>query len=135
MTEEIKPHRIAAELLRGEKALLAARTLLDAGLYEDAITRAYYAAFHFATAALIVVDVQPRSHRGLHALFAQHLIQPGLLPASCRKSLRRLEAFRDSADYDASFSFDREGTIEEIEVAEAFIETIRAWLRERGMVD
>jgi uncharacterized protein (UPF0332 family) len=40
------------ELTRAGKALLAAKTLLENQLYEDCVSRAYYAVLHAAKAAL-----------------------------------------------------------------------------------
>jgi len=53
------------ELTRAKKALLAAKTLLENQLYEDCVSRSYYAVLHAAKAALIMVDVEPESHHAV----------------------------------------------------------------------
>jgi len=47
------------ELNRAGKALLAAKTLLENQLYEDCVSRAYYAVLHAAKAALVTTGVEP----------------------------------------------------------------------------
>ncbi len=42
------------ELIRAKKALLAAKTLFENQLYEDCVSRAYYAVLHAAIAALVI---------------------------------------------------------------------------------
>jgi uncharacterized protein (UPF0332 family) len=46
----------AAHLERSRGALRSARTLLQADEVKDSISRAYYATFHAAKAALVLVD-------------------------------------------------------------------------------
>ena len=50
------------ELIRAKKALLAAKTLLENQLYEDCVSRSYYAVLHAAKAALATKDIEPVSH-------------------------------------------------------------------------
>lgn len=50
------------ELVRAHKALRAANLLLNEGLYEDCVSRAYYAVLHAAKAALVTVGEVPKSH-------------------------------------------------------------------------
>ncbi len=50
MTLENRTIHVAAERVRGDAALRAARELLALGLFSDAVSRAYYAALHFAVA-------------------------------------------------------------------------------------
>jgi uncharacterized protein (UPF0332 family) len=53
---------VRKEIERGEKALKAAQLLSENGLYEDAVSRAYYAVLHFAKAALLSQGVRTSSH-------------------------------------------------------------------------
>ena len=52
--------QVQAEVERGDAALTAAETLLEAGLNYDAASRAYYAAFHFARALALAAICEPR---------------------------------------------------------------------------
>ena len=132
MTHANRRARIASETQKGDEALRAAEALVAVGLYNDAVTRMYYAAFHYASAALVSVDVQPRSHRGLQSLFSLHLVKSGRLPFQRAKELRRLQGYREAADYDADFHFDREGAEEELGVTRSFLAAIRSFLAATG---
>lgn len=68
MTADQRRAAVAAEVARGKEALEAAEILLAAGKYADAISRAYYAAYHHARALLVTVGEEPRTHGGLDRL-------------------------------------------------------------------
>ena len=67
-------------LQRARETLGAARLLLEAGHFSDSVSRAYYAAFYAAEAALLNEGITPRTHKGVHALFDQQFVKTGLLP-------------------------------------------------------
>ena len=71
--------QIEAEWKRAERALGAAELLLQAGYYEDAISRAYYAVLHAAKAALLSRDTAAESHTAVRRLFGKELVQQGVL--------------------------------------------------------
>jgi len=71
--------QIEAEWKRSERALGAAELLLQAGYYEDAISRAYYAVLHAAKAALLARDVTAESHNAVRRLFGKELVQQGVV--------------------------------------------------------
>lgn len=52
------------ELTRAKKALSAAKALLEYQLYEDCVSRAYYAVLHAAKAVLAIEGIEP------HIIFA-----------------------------------------------------------------
>lgn len=55
------------EMKRARKALKASETLMDSGLYEDAVSRAYYAVLHAAKAALATRQHAPRGNLRLRS--------------------------------------------------------------------
>ena len=57
MTNENRKKNIALEVAHGREALQAAEVLLAASLFRDAVSRAYYAAFHFACALLLTLGI------------------------------------------------------------------------------
>mgnify|MGYP005855907133 CR=1 FL=1 len=75
------PHQqeITAHLDRAQTSLRAARDLWAGGYYDFATSRAYYAAFHAATAALLSENLIARKHSGLIALVHQRLVKTGRL--------------------------------------------------------
>ncbi len=51
------------ELIRAAKSLHAAEMLLEHGLDEDAVSRAYYAVLHASKSALASLDIFPATHQ------------------------------------------------------------------------
>lgn len=65
---------------KSRKSLDAATTLLKNGFTESAISRAYYATFYLAQAALATKDISRTKHSGVIAAFGEHRTKRGLLP-------------------------------------------------------
>jgi len=126
MTEENGRENSRAEAALGDDALRAAEALLAAGLPNDAIRRANYAAFHYARALLLCRGLEPKTHRGVVSLLAQHWERPGGLGADALSALARLQTFRGLADYDARARLGDERAREEVESARSFVAAARA---------
>ena len=132
MTDDNKRKNIAAEVRRGEESLESARILHAAGKEADAVSRAYYAAFHFARALLLTLAEEPRSHGGVDRLIQRDFVRAGALDPQVGKLLSRLQKFRQDADYTAEFVFTHEGSAEEIDAATSFVQAARAILVNGG---
>lgn len=132
MTKEHRRAHVAAELARGEQALRASQELLRLGLLHDALSRAYYAASHFARAMLLTEGVEPKTHAGVSRMLGMHFVMPGLIAPERAKDLSRLEQFRAEADYNRFFVLTRDGAAEEVDVAVRFCAELRAWLAAQG---
>jgi hypothetical protein len=128
VTGENRRLAAAEELARADEELAAARTLLDAGLFRPAMTRAYYAVFHAARALLFHEALEPRSHEGVLHLLNVHWIKGGRLETRWNRVLARLQKFREEADYGRSFVLDREALDEELAAAEGFCARARELL-------
>ena len=125
MTGDNARENALEEQARGEEALAAARHLLDGGFHADAVSRAYYAAFHWAQALLVSHGIQARSHRGVIQLIGLHFVREGRLAESDAAGLAHLETYRELSDYSASASFTRAQAEEEIARADQFIEACK----------
>ena len=101
-------------------------------LFNDAVSRAYYAAFHYARALLLTEGLEPKSHRDVVALLEKHFEQVGRLSHGALSALARLQTFRAVADYDARERLPRERASEEVAAARTFVEEARAWLTSGG---
>ena len=126
MTE---PNRLAnarAEAALGDDALRAASALVELGLHNDAVSRAYYAAFHYARALLLVAGLEPKTHRGVVSLLLEHYEKPGRLEPGAVSILARLQTFRGLADYDATERLAKERAETEVAAARLFVEKARA---------
>ena len=128
MNDANRRKNAAQEMALGDDALRAAQALLGLDLYNDAVSRAYYAAFHYARALLLLEGLEPKSHRGVMALLEHHFEAAGRLSRDALSRFARLQTFRGLADYDARERLPRERATEEVASARAFVDEARATL-------
>ena len=62
MNDSNRRENAAREASLGDDALRAAEALLALALYNDSVSRSYYAAFHYARALLLVEGLEPKTH-------------------------------------------------------------------------
>jgi uncharacterized protein (UPF0332 family) len=77
-----------------------ARELRDRGDWDDAVSRAYYAAFHAAQAALLTKGQRADTHPRVVVLFGLLLVKTGKLDRRWGKFLANLKDDREAGDYD-----------------------------------
>ncbi|MEM2213144.1 MAG: HEPN domain-containing protein [Candidatus Nezhaarchaeales archaeon] len=73
--EEAVKIRIKEELEVAKRRLEAAKLLLEKGMIEDAVNRAYYTFFHAAKAMLNAIGYDVRTHSGLISEFGLRIIK------------------------------------------------------------
>ncbi|MDZ7919604.1 HEPN domain-containing protein [Rhodoferax sp.] len=91
-------------MVKAQRALASARTLLADGDNDGACNRAYYAMFDAARGALLAskAPVSPevaKTHSGLISAFSLHLVKLGKFPVELGKSFNKAEDLRLIADY------------------------------------
>lgn len=95
-----------AEWSRANYSLRAASLCLLHNCYADAVSRAYYAAFHAAKAALAHHDgTIPASHGGVRQRFGLQLVRSGLIEGIWGSEIGRLYDLRVRADYNVEATF------------------------------
>jgi uncharacterized protein (UPF0332 family) len=114
---------------RSQEELRAARVLLDAGLPAQAVSRAYFAAYHAAGAALEVLGETPSSPVNLVASYNRH-VGGGLQDGSAR-TLRKLFEDRNDVDYALAAAAPEEAQ-RAIADAEGFVEAAASWMEARA---
>lgn len=124
---------IRARLVKAHRKLDAARADLASGRFDDAASRAYYAMFHAARAALAARGLQAKTHTGLAAVFAERLIRPGYLDAALGRWLGQGRRTREIGDYDDFLAIEAEEAGDAVSRAERFVAQVRAWLDSQGM--
>ena len=124
MTEENRKDAIVKELRHAKLARDAARLLQDAAIYNDALSRLYYALFHTMVALLLTEGIEPRRHRGLPHLLGAHF--PSLLGPADIALISRSATYRDLADYERTW----EATSEIIASAFAEIDPLLTRVRQ-----
>jgi uncharacterized protein (UPF0332 family) len=107
---------------RCHDSLAAARELLESGHYDAAASRAYYAAFHAATAVLGARGLKFSKHKGLIAAVHRDLVRPGALSVEVGKALDSLFRVRGVGDYGGLDRVTEEGARRAVANAEHFVE-------------
>lgn len=132
-TDEIAEH-VRAAFARARDKLAVAKHVLAAGYPADAVSPAYYAAYHAAEAALLVEGDEPRTHEGLKSLFGLRFVKTGRLPEELASILRELKDERQNGDYSIFPAI----TVAEAERAVAsagrFVAALEAFLHAQGFV-
>lgn len=128
MTPANRQSNARDEMAKGDEALREAEVLLRERLFNGAISRAYYAAYHWASALLITKGLEPKTHRGKIQMLSLHFVRPGLISEEAAGDLSRLEDFREIGDYSSAVSFEEKDARDAIRRAENFIAAARPHL-------
>ena len=116
-----------ASLERSRQELAAARLLADNGFAAQAVSRAYYAAFYAAEAALLHIGVVRAKHAGVVAAVGRLLVRERGLEAEAGQLLRSLFERRSRADYELQAVPAEEG-VRAVNDASSVVAAIAAWL-------
>ena len=119
---------IAANLERAAQSIQAAKELITGGFYDFAASRAYYAAFYAATAALLDKGLEFGKHSGVIASVHQRLVKTGKLDKEQGKDLNWLFELRNVGDYGVTFHVSQQDAERAIQVADSFLRVIKSLL-------
>jgi uncharacterized protein (UPF0332 family) len=117
-----------AEAAHGDESLASARCLADNGFPRDAVSRAYYAAYHWARALLLAKGIESKTHRGTVQLFSLHFVKDGPLADEIAALLAHLQTYRELSDYTSTASFSEDQARAEIDRAARFIQACRPFV-------
>jgi hypothetical protein len=120
--------KVRRQMVRADKALRAARTLLENRLYEDSVSRAYYAVLHAAKAALVTLRIEPESHRAVRQMFGLHFIKPKKIEKDFAAILAAEQEDRQISDYNIDIEIERDRALKRVKDAERFIQRIEKYL-------
>lgn len=129
MNEE-KVENIQTYLARSLEAFKAAKSLVEAGYFRDAASRAYYSMFYAATAALISVDVYRSKHSGVIAQFARYFVKTGRVEKVLGEKLHEAFDYREVADYEIGEAIDEETVKTMLVDVEKFLTEVKRCLME-----
>ena len=76
-----------------------AQLLYDQSYYNGAVSRAYYAMFNAAQAALLSRGITRSRHRGVVSTFGFHFVRTGLVPSQLHQAFEAAYEKRLAADY------------------------------------
>ena len=120
---------IAANLERAEQSIQAAKEMAASGFYDFAASRAYYAAFYAATAALLNEGLELSKHSGVIASIHQRLVKTGKLDKEQGKELNWLFELRNVGDYGVTVHVSKQDAEKAIQVAKNFLRLIKSLLQ------
>ena len=108
----------AALLAKADSKLKTARIDFANGRYDDAVSRAYYAAFHAMSAALLAKGLAFSSHGQVIGAFSREFLKTGVLASSFGRAVQELFADRQIGDYDVFSSIDPKTAERDVREAE-----------------
>ncbi|MEM1582405.1 MAG: HEPN domain-containing protein [Candidatus Bathyarchaeia archaeon] len=109
----------------------AAERLFNEGYYEDAISRAYYAIYHAARAALASQNVLPKIHEGVVVEFGKRFVLSGVLPKDLGRILANAKASRETHEYSVTVTANKLEAEAILSDARTFVNKVREHLAEK----
>ena len=107
----------------------AAHELFESEYYGFAASRAYYAMFYAAEAALLSRSLSYSRHSGVISAFGQHFAREGILPAELHNTLRHAFDMRNLGDYSTE-PFPREDAENVLQDMQVFLDAIEGYLKD-----
>lgn len=118
-----------AHLEKAFERLKVAEKLFHDGDYEDAISRAYYAMYHAARAALSTMNIHPKTYEGVVSEFGRKFVLTGIFPKELGKNLADAKAARETYEYSVTAIVDKSEAETIISNAQQFVSTIEKYLK------
>ena len=123
---------IAKQFLeRSYEKLTSAQILLERDRIDDAISRAYYAAFLAARGLLYLLGLTPKSHSGVLTMFGLKVIKEELLPPKTGKALNELYGARENSDNGIIVYYNEEDGRKYLDSAREIVESIKKLMETR----
>jgi uncharacterized protein (UPF0332 family) len=111
-----------ALILKAQRSIEAAQSLISQGFYDFAVSRTYYAMFYVAEALLDREGLSFSSHAAVISAFGQHLVRNGIVSTEFHRQLIDAQAQRTRADYDVDVSLTQEDAEVLIVQAQGFVD-------------
>lgn len=119
---------IKACLKKARQKLSSSSGLIKSKNYDDAVSRAYYAAFYAAQAMLLSKGLSSKTHQGLIQLFSVHFIKTEILDKKMGSILVGLKDDREKGDYEIYSTLNKEDASEALSHAKEFVEAVETYL-------
>lgn len=117
-----------AHLEKAVKRLGVVEKLFRDGEYEDAVSRAYYAMYHAARAALSMVNVFPKTHEGVVSEFGRKFVLAGIFQKELGKNLADAKAARETYEYSVTATVGRSEAEVILLNAQDFVKAVKKYL-------
>ena len=120
-----------ARLEHAVECLSAAKNLLETENYTSAANHSYYAVFHTMRAVLAFDEIGMKHHSGIISEFRCRYIKTGIFETRMSEIISVLFDVRTDSDYDDFFVISKADTAVQIENAEYFVSSVRAYLKNK----
>lgn len=120
---------ISGLLEKAARSLVAAKTLLDAGDFDFAVSRAYYAMFYVAEAALLGRGKAFSKHTAIINGFYHEFVATGLLPKELHSDFHHAFENRNIGDYSWMDTFSEADARRLLQNAEAFLAAVKKMIK------
>ena len=112
-----------------EDSITGANMLYQEGLFGFSASRAYYAMFYAASAALLTKGLTFSRHSGVVSGFGRHFSSAGLLPRQLHLDFDKAQRLRQLGDYSTE-PFEQSTAEEVLRDARRFVDAVRGYLEE-----
>ena len=126
---KISSGEIEIALKQAKERIESAETLLKIRNYRDAMSRAYYAFFDAASAALLTKGLVAKTHHGLIILFEKHFIKTKEVPMKIGRWLAKAKQAREEADYERRKEISQESVKTAVQSAKEFVKEIEKLIK------
>ena len=116
--------RVLRQWEKARKKLASAEKIYTANLYEDAISRAYYAMFHAAKALLLTRHIEISTHSGVINLLGKHFVKSKQLEIIYAKMLTYAKELRENGDYETEVELSSEDAEQVLKDARDFLKKV-----------
>lgn len=130
LTDEQRRDIVRYRIENAQKTLSEVESHRENGFYNTAVNRMYYACYYAATAMLISMCIEVKSHDGVRLNLGKHVVMEGHLSPELGRFYSRLFSKRSTGDYDDFINHTLETVDELLPQARKFIETLISQLNE-----
>lgn len=100
LTEEQRRDIVRYRMENARKMLEEEKNHRSNGFFNTAVNRMYYACYYAATAMLISMGIEVKSHDGVRLNLGRHIVLEGRLSPELGRFYSRLFSKRSTGDYD-----------------------------------
>jgi uncharacterized protein (UPF0332 family) len=119
---------LSLTLNEAKECLTDAQIMFEQKRWKASVSRAYYAMYHAAKAALLSINVDAFTHQGVNIQFSKHFVKTEIFDRNFSKVFSKMLDTRQKADYEIGFSADESDAQHAIEEAEYFYNEILKYL-------
>ena len=115
-------------LSKAEEYLNDAKKTLALGMYDTAANRSYYSIFHAVRALLALASKDFKKHSGVISCFQMDYVKTGIFGKEMSDIIKSAFSLRTDSDYEDFFVISHEDVIHQVDEANIFYETIKAYI-------